>query len=111
MNAEKIIHPVQHPLVSALRLVHPEIAVSIVWEYDHDYVWDGLPKDKPKSNAYQACVKVVKIVGGEFVEGTDYLGGCYPIEDNFDNEIGGYFPQMLEVALRELDASYNLPTL
>ncbi len=90
--------------LDTLRRERPEVAIVTEWEYDPDAVWDG---DGPEPEGMSPCVvtvKAVTVVNGNLVEGFAYLGGVWedPTEVH-DQEIGGYFPQMAEDAIAELD--------
>ena len=49
------------------------------------------------------------IVDGETVEGRASLGGTYDKPGEEDDDIGGYFAQMVEEALTELSAEVDGP--
>ena len=90
-------------LLEDLRIAHPDIAVSVSWEFDQYFTWDGDGPD-PLDDGYEphnVTVEASTIRNGEVITGYAYLGGCYA-DDEKCPEIHGYFPQMLEDALHEL---------
>ena len=98
-------------LIAELRETRPNVNVQVIASHDNDYVWDG---DGPAPKGFEAFILEVKtttIDKGEMKEGSDHLGGCYARKvGNFNSprskhayEIDGYFPQMLEQALDNMD--------
>ena len=94
-------------IVEKLRADRPEVAVSVTWEQDLSFAWDGDGPDPVEDGfvAHDVTVTVTSVRDGELVEGHSHLGGSY---SEFGGphcpDIHGYFPQMLEEAIEELDA-------
>lgn len=90
--------------IESLRLSNPEIAITVHWQHDPNYQWDGDGPD-PEIDGYlphDVEVRASKVVAGGIVTGSTYLGGCYAIPDDFDAEIDGYLDQMIDEALASL---------
>lgn len=82
----------------------PSIAFSIDYEHDPSFHWDGDGPD-PRHEGFEPFnVDVVAkvIANGQIYEGRNYLGGCYEKPGEWDEDIGGYLPQMLDEALGDL---------
>lgn len=93
------------PAFNIMRMIHPDTAFSLEFIPDSDYVWDG-DCPAPDSDPYVVKFSASKIVGGMLIEGTSYLGGCYPLEDlELDFEVSGYADQQLEEAYNDLQNS------
>jgi hypothetical protein len=93
-------------LIEQLRTERPDVTVSVTWEHDPYCAWDGDGPDPEEDGlvAHDVCVSVRAIRRGELVEGTAYLGACFsPLGGPHCPEVDGYFPQLLEEALQELD--------
>lgn len=91
-------------LIKKLAKVAPSIHFSVVWEPDHNFRWDGDGPD-PTERGYQAydvAVYARAVVGGEHLEGVNYLGGSYSKPGKHDPNVHGYLNQMLDEALDEL---------
>lgn len=88
----------------ALAKVAPDIVFSVAYERDHHFQWDGDGPDPSNEgfDAYDVDVYARTTVGGESVEGRASLGGTYAKPGEFDPDINGYLPQMLEEAVQEL---------
>ncbi len=92
--------------IDRLKITRPEIAVVVTWEEDHDYEWDGDGEDPITEGfyPYDVCVTASRIVNGELLEGTAYLGGCYSKDAGKDNpEVSGYLDGLVEEAVANLD--------
>ncbi len=95
-------------LIALVASVAPMIAIQTIWERDEDARWDieDDTLDADDFTAWQSEVRATVIVAGRMVHGSAYMGGTWekfgdaPSKSNPD--IGGYFPQMLVEALREL---------
>jgi len=87
-----------------IREERPDIAITISWEHDPHYVWDGdFPLDED-CEPYDVTVTANKIVNGKLIQGNAYLVGCYSKDGGKDDpEIGGYLPQMIKEAIEEVD--------
>ena len=93
-------------LLDSLREKRPDIAVTVEWEIDHSFKWDGDGPDPEEEGLFphDVVVTATAIRNGKIVEGYAYLVGCYsPFGGPHCPDIHGYFPQMLEEALSELD--------
>lgn len=94
-------------ILAHLRGIAPDIAISIAWEEDPNYVWDGDGPD-PQEEGYvphDVFVYARAIIQGALVEGENNLGGVYARPGEKDPDISGYFPQMVQEALDELAGS------
>ena len=93
----------------------PSLLITVTWEHDPDDRWDDpLNADWTKGEdpsdwqAWQTTVTAAVVVSGRLVAGHDYLGGTWekfgddPRQTN--PHISGYLPQMVEAALKELQA-------
>ena len=92
-------------ILEALRKTNPEIAITVAWELDPDFVWDGDGEDPMESGLHPYSVKVTasKIIDGELQTEDNYLGGCYSeFEGPHCPLIHGYLAQMIEEAVEEL---------
>jgi hypothetical protein len=82
----------------------PDIAITVKWEYDPYFEWDG---DYPLEEGYEpynVTVTASKIVNGNLIQGNAYLGGCYSKDGGKDDkDIGGYLEQMIEEAIEDVD--------
>jgi len=97
-------------LIKKLAKVAPSIHFSVKWEPDHNFRWDGDGPD-PSERGYQAydvAVYARTIVGGEHLEGVNYLGGTYSKPGKPDPTVGGYLNQMLDEALDELGSKVRV---
>ena len=91
-------------LLADLRESRPDVAVSVSWDVDSYFHWDGDGPD-PAEEGYlphDVTVTATAIRDGKLAEGHSYLGGSYSEPGEYCPEIHGYFPQMLEEALQEL---------
>ena len=87
-----------------LKTEFPEIYVSTLWEYDKEYGWDGDGPD-PQDEGYfphRVSVGAEKIVNGEKLTGFAYLGGCYKLPQDENEEVGGYFEELAREAIDNL---------
>jgi len=92
-------------LLDELKQKRPEVSVRVTWEIDPYYEWDGDGELLEDMIAHNVDVKALTIINGVLLEGVASLGGCYSNEDgSHDPEIHGYFPQLLEEALEDLDS-------
>jgi len=92
--------------IERIREERPDIAISVIWEHDPYFVWDGDMEDPEKDGylPHNVTVTASKIVNGKLIEGNAYLGGCYSKDNGKDDpEIGGYLPQMIQEAIEEVD--------
>ena len=92
-------------LIEETRRARPDIAVSVTWEPDPGFVWDGDGPEPDCEIAHNVTVTARAIRNGELIEGNAYLGGSFsPPGGPHCPDVHGYFPQMLEEAIAELDA-------
>lgn len=91
-------------IFAELKKIAPNIVFSVRREEDPNYRWDGDGPDPAEEGyvAYDVDVTARAIVNGEDIEGRNSLGGTYNKPDEFDQDISGYLPQMLEEAAKEL---------
>lgn len=94
------------PLLGALAICAPSIAVGVQWERDDQYRWDGSGPNPKKSGLYPHDVSVrVSIIGlGRLLHGFAFLGGCYARPNRMtpsDHDVHGYLPTMVEEAIEE----------
>ena len=102
-------------LSRALRLAAPSIIISTEWEHDEDSAGDWREllqcgafhgEERDDWTCWQTTVIARAIISGELVKGCDYLGAIWekygddPRKSN--PEISGYFPQLVEGALKEM---------
>jgi hypothetical protein len=98
-------------LLAVLRSAAPNVAFSVTAEYDPNFRWDGDGPD-PEDEGFEAhdvTVAAKAIVAGEELEGEAYLGGHYLKDGEPLGDLGGYLPQMLEEAARELAGQLEMP--
>jgi len=95
----------------SLNRVAPNIAFALEYTEDPNFVWDGDGPDPSEEGfvAYNIKACAMTVGKGEFMEGCNYLGGCYEKPGHFDPDIGGYLPQVLEAAVSELATVKGLP--
>lgn len=98
-------------LIEALRTERPDVAIRVTKELDDTYVWDGDGPDPADDGfaAYTVKVEAITIRNGKAYTGTAYLGGSYykygePV-DLIHEDVGGYLPQLIDEALKELDTA------
>ena len=87
-----------------LKIEFPEIYIYVLWEYDEEYEWDGDGPD-PQDEGYlphNVTVCAEKIVNGERLTGFAYLGGCYKLPDEENEEVDGYFEELAREAISNL---------
>ncbi len=92
-------------ILSALRRIAPNVSIETNWSEDADFIWDGEGPDPAEAGYFPHTVEVVVTVetdDGEPFSGADFLGGTYARPGVEDPNVSGYFPQMLEMALKEL---------
>lgn len=91
--------------IESLRLARPDIAISITWEQDPHFSWDG-DGPYPENDGYlphTVEVRATQIRNGEMKTASAYLGGCYSKDGGEDDpEISGYLDQMIDEAFSEL---------
>lgn len=89
------------PEIHALSRIAPRIALTVTWEPDYDFVWDGDGPDPTDAGyqAYDVKVSAKTVVDGSLLVGDEYLGGSYAKPGQFDPDINGYLPQLLQEAV------------
>ena len=91
-------------ILRRLKEIAPQILFKVRRTVDPGFVWDGEDPD-PREEGYQVYdVDVIAraIVNGEEIEGNASMGGHYDMPGDFDPDVAGYLPQMLEEAVGEL---------
>jgi len=90
----------------------PQIAFSVEYNIDPNFQWDGDGPD-PRDDGYDPYdvdVFARAIVDGQTVAGQNSLGGTYEKPGEWDKDIGGYLPQMLDEAIDDLlQNNHSLP--
>ncbi len=90
-----------------LRQTNPEIAVTIEWELDPEFEWDGDGPDPQDEgfNPYTVIVRANRIIEGELETGEATLGGCYSKDAGKDDpKVSGYLDQLIGDALKDLNS-------
>jgi len=85
-----------------LKDLAPGVAFSVEWSPDPHSLWDPQWGDQEEFEAFDVDVFARTIEAGEIIERFSSLGECWEIPDKKDPEIGGYLPQMLQEAAKEL---------
>jgi hypothetical protein len=91
------------------RHFRPDVAITVSWEFDPSFVWDGDmedPKLDPDNPLFPHDVTVTASIirRGVLIQDSVYLGGCYaPAGGPYDEEIDGYLPQLVDDAIQFLD--------
>ncbi len=91
-------------IMRALRKIAPSVEFSVEHYEDPTEVWEG-PDPNPRDEgfeAYSVTVSASAIWKGKRLTGNAYLSGVWEKPDKIDPDIGGYLPQMLELAAKEL---------
>lgn len=91
-------------LRTKLAKLAPNISFSVEYTLDPHFQWDGDGPD-PRDDGFEPFdvdVFARAIVAGETLEGRNSLGGCYEKPGEWEPDIGGYLPQMLDEAIDEL---------
>ncbi len=97
MNAEQIYE--------RLKQIAPNVCFTVTREVDEFAVWDGDPAKDPAKRGmicYDVDITAAAIFLGEAYEETASLGLCYYHEDEEIGDIGGFLPQKLNGAAKEL---------
>ncbi len=92
-------------ILSALRRIAPNVSIETNWSEDADFIWDGEGPDPAEEGYFPHTVEVAVTVetdDGETFSGVDFLGGTYARPGVEDPNVSGYFPQMLEMAFKDL---------
>lgn len=97
-------------IFKTLKELAPQIAFSVKFDRDENYVWDGDGPDPAGEGyfAYDVSVIARAVAGGELVDGEGNRGGHYQKPGEMDYDISGYLPQLLKDAARELDRNPGL---
>jgi len=92
-----------------LRKLAPSCVFSIHREVDNDFSWDGDGPDPREEGylPYNIEVRAAVIAEGKYVEHSEYLGGSYDKPGDFDMDVHGYLPQLLDEAISGLPK--NIP--
>jgi len=91
------------------RHFRPDLAITVSWEFDPSFDWDGDMKDPaldPDNPLFPHDVTVTASIirRGVLIQDSVYLGGCYaPLDGPYDEEIDGYLPQLIDDAIQCLD--------
>ena len=90
------------------RHFRPDVAITVSWEYDPSFAWDGDGDDPVNFDQplypHNVTVTASVIRRGVLIQDSVYLGGCYaPLDGPYDEEIDGYLPQLIDDALQCLD--------
>ncbi len=97
-------------LLRELAKVVPCLAISVQWQQDDLFRWDGEGPD-PKREGYKphnVNVRVSIIGMGRLIHGFDNLGGCYAKPGRLtesDHDVHGYLPQMVLAAVEEAETN------
>jgi len=95
------------------RHFRPDLAITVSWEFDPSFVWDGDMEDPaldPTNPLFSHNVTVTASIirKGVLIQDSVYLGGCYaPLDGPYDEEIDGYLPQMIDDAIQFLDMKFK----
>jgi len=93
--------------IESLKKSNPEIVITVEWELDEYFEWDGDgpdPQDEGFSS-YTVIVRAYRIAKGELETGAATLGGCYSKDAGKDDpEISGYLDQLIEDSLKDLNS-------
>ena len=96
-------------VLKKLKEIAPSIAISVGWEEDPHFVWDGegaAPRERGYI-PYNVDVIAEAVVDGRIVRGIQSLGGTYEKEGHRDPDIHGYLLQMAEEAIGELMGEFQ----
>jgi hypothetical protein len=91
------------------RHLRPDIAITVSWEFDPSFDWDGDMEDPaldPDNPLFPHDVTVTASIirRGLLIQDSVYLGGCYaPPGGPYDEEVDGYLPQLIDDAIQFLD--------
>lgn len=87
-----------------LRDVAPDLAVTVHFEEDYGFQWDGDGPDPVEEGftCYDVEVRASIIFQGEIVSRSEYMGGHYAKGGDLDTDLSGYFPQMAHDAVCEM---------
>lgn len=91
------------------RHFQPDIAITVSWEFDPSFDWDGDMEDPaldPDNPLFPHDVTVTASIirKGVLIQDSVYLGGCYAFYNGpYDEEVNGYLPQMIDDAIQCLD--------
>lgn len=91
-------------IIAGLARIAPHIAIDVSWDEDPYFRWDGEGPD-PREEGYiphDVTVTAMAIIDGRQMDGKAYLGGVYEKPGEQDQDVHGYFPQMVDEALSEL---------
>ena len=94
----------QSAILETLRQVAPSVAFTIEWEHDEYEEWDGDGPSPAEGGYIPFYVKVTAhiIHNGQFMTGADALGGCWMLDSEPVDDIHGYLPDMLLMAIENL---------
>lgn len=104
MPGERLFATTPEEIISGLAKIAPHVAIDVSWEPDPYHSWDGDGPD-PRDEGYvphNVAVTAKTIIDGREVDSKEYLGGVYEKPGHQDQNIHGYFPQMVDAALSGL---------
>ncbi len=103
--AEKKFATTPKGILSGIRRVAPDVEISINWQEDPHFEWDGDGPD-PRASGYiphDVTVRAeIRTDDDILIFGEEYIGGVYEKEYEQSDDIHGYFPGMVNDALAEL---------
>jgi len=84
----------------------PDIAILITRELDEIFAWDGDGPDPAEDgyDPYSVTVTAMTIRNGRIYEAHATLGGSYFKPSEPFAEIGGYYPDLRDEAIEDLDS-------
>lgn len=93
-------------IIAELQATRPDVVITVTREIDPYCVWDGDAPDPTDDGfePYTVSVRATTVRNGRFFEGESTLGSSWYRPEEPINDIHGYFRQMLDEALAELDS-------
>ena len=101
---ERLFATTPEGIIEGLAKIAPHVAIDVSWELDSYHSWDGDGPD-PRNQGYSpydVTVTAKTIIDGRERDGKAHLGGVYEKPGEQDQDIHGYFTQMVDEALVEL---------
>lgn len=104
MAGERLFATTPEGIISGLSKIAPHVAIDVNWEEDPNYIWDGDGPDPAEDGyiAHDVDVTAKTIIDGREISGRDSLGGVYEKPGHQDQDIHGYFVDMLDRSIVEL---------